>query len=285
MISSVWCFQYWFYLCCRIRMIRQAIWFCIFSLMAISCLDQPDCFSLNNNIVGISFKKLSNNTADTVVVRSLTADGIDSVFLTNVLATGKNIPLNLYQDSTLFMFEGLDQVYDLKLKYSSKVQFVSEECGSKFVISNLQAFSETFDSVRVVSPTPKSRDIGGTNIEVFRCPNTSRIKIRFPSAVTFTTVTADFSPVNYASSAAATTFLLPLNTQAAQTLFQFLVQGETTPRTLLLSYDRESSTLYNACGEQVVISGLKVTTTSFANATVVRTAIQDPNQTNIEITL
>jgi hypothetical protein len=160
-------------------MIRRALWFCVFSLMAISCLDQPDCFSLNNNIVGISFRKLSNNTADTVAVRSLTANGIDSIFLTNVVMTGKNLPLNLYEDSTIFLFEGPDQVYDLKVKYSSKTQFVSEDCGSKFVITGLQAFSETFDSVRVVSTTPKSRDIGGTHIEVFRCPNTSRIKIRF----------------------------------------------------------------------------------------------------------
>jgi hypothetical protein len=266
-----------------LRMIKRTLWFFVFALMAISCLDQPDCFSLNNNIVGISFKKLSNKTADTIAVRTLSATGTDSIFLTSVLMTGKNLPLNFYADSTTFYFEGLDQVYDLTLKYSSKAQFVSEDCGERFVITDLKAFSNTFDSVRVAASIPKSRDIAGTNIEVFRCPNTSRIKLRFSTAITITNVQANYLGPFTPSASPVTTLLLPLNTAESTSTIQFTVGGVT--KTLVLNYERDLDTLYNACGEQVVISGLAIdSNTTLTSATVVRTAIQDPNQTNLEIT-
>jgi hypothetical protein len=264
-------------------MIKRTLWFFVFALMAISCLDQPDCFSLNNNIVGIGFKKLSNKTSDTLTLRSVIAAGTDSIFLTDMRITGKNLPLNIYGDSTTFYFEGLDKVYDLTLKYSSKSQFVSEDCGGRFVITGLQAFSKTFDSVRVAASTPKSRDIAGTNIEVFRCPNTSRIKLRFVSAVTISSIEANYPGTILLPTTAVTTLLLPLNTTESTSSIKFTIGGVT--KTLVLNYERKFDTLFHACGEQVVISELVIADHNFSKATVVRKAIQDPNQTNLEITL
>ncbi len=265
-------------------MVKRSLWFLVFSLMAVSCLDQPDCFSLNNNIVGISFKRLSNNRADTIGITRIIADGAGVEFVPNdAVQTSVNLPLNLYTNSTTFVVEAGGQMYDLKLDYTSKAQFVSEDCGAKYVITGLRAASQTFDSVRVASSTPKSQDGPGTNIEVFRCPNTSRIKIRFISQVTISKIETGYSDPITGSATPVSTILVPLNTTESQSSVKFTFADGTT-KDLVLNYDREFDTLFGACGEQVIISELTVTSHTFTAATVRRKAIQDPNQTNIEIT-
>ena len=145
------------------------------------------------------------------------------------------------------------------------------------------ASSLTFDSVRVAAATPKSRPIAGTNIEVFRCPNTSRIKLRFATAVTITNVQASYLGNFTPPAGPVTVLLLPLNTAESTSSITFTIGG--VEKTLVLNYNRELDTLFNACGEQVIISELTIASHSFTNANVVRKTIQDPNQTNLEITL
>ena len=118
---------------------------------------------------------------------------------------------------------------------------------------------------------------------MFRCPNTSRLKLRFASAVTITAIQTDYASVA-APTGAVTTVLLPLNTAQPQSTINFSFSDGTT-RKLVLTYERVLDTLFHACGEQVVIGELTLAPeTNFSKATVVRKTIQDPNQTNIEIT-
>jgi hypothetical protein len=264
-------------------MIKRTLWFFVFALMAISCLDQPDCFSLNNNIIGITFKKLSNNRADTIGLEGIIPEGIEGIYETPANTTFVNVHLNPFANSTTFQVQAAGEIYDLTLDYSSKAQFVSEDCGERFVITDLKASSLTFDSVHVAATTPKSRPTTGTNIEVFRCPNTTRIKLRFTTAVTITNVQANYLGTFLPSTDPVTTLLLPLNTSESTSSITFTIDGVT--KTLVLNYERELDTLFNACSEQVIISGLKISNHDFSSATVVRTAIQDPNQTNLEISL
>jgi hypothetical protein len=264
-------------------MIKRTLWFFVFALMAISCLDQPDCFSLNNNIVGISFKKLSNNSLDTIGVTQIIPVGPEGNYKPAVTTTFENVHLNPFKNTTTFQIKAAGETYDLTLDYSSKAQFVSEDCGERFVITGLKASSLTFDSVRVAATTPKSRPIAGTNIEVFRCPNTSRIKLRFAAAVTITSVEANYPGTFTPPTGPTTTLLLPLNTTESTSSITFTIGG--VEKTLVLNYERDVDTLFHACGEQVIISELTIATHNFTSATVVRKAIQDPNQTNLEITL
>src|SRR5688572_1373318 len=128
-------------------MIKHTRWFIFFLLMAVSCLDEPDCFSLNNNIIGISFKKMLTGAADTVAVLSIKAEGFDSLFAEERLINGISLPLNYFQQNTSFIFEGVDkQTHYLNLDYSAKAQFVSEECGERFVLADLKIGSHDFDS-------------------------------------------------------------------------------------------------------------------------------------------
>ena len=266
-------------------MMKKTIWFVFLLVTGISCLDEPACYSLNNNIIGIAFKKLSDNKADTLFFYTITAEGTDKAFGNDVLLTGiDKLPLNFYQNETVFHFEGLDKVYDLQLGYSAKSQFVSQECGERFVLTKLKALVYSFDSIRVINPTPKRGDGGGTHLEIYRCPNTSRVKIKFSTAVTISSITTlGYEGAVLFSSAPATTVNVPLNTADQTSTIEFVIGGVT--KTLTIGYQRKQQTLFSTCGPQEVLSDFEVISTTFSSATVIRKTIQDPPQTNLEITL
>lgn len=270
-------------------MVKKTGWFIFFVAMAAACLEEPECFSLNNNFVGIVFKKMSNNTRDTVAFTGIGADGTDYAWLTELTyMTGYDtLRLNYFNDSTVFHFRIEDVVYELHLNYTAQAQFVSEDCGQRYVLSNLSVGKgTTFDSVRVVGAVPKKKQSTGTNIEIYRCPITNVIKLAFVSPVPLSQITADYFP-------AAMTFTgddqssvyIPLDPAAETSTITFdLTDG--TSKTLKLDYTNEVDTLFNACGPQVVLSDLKVDTvvTNFTNVAVARASIQDPPLTNFAIT-
>ena len=71
-----------------------------------------------------------------------------------------------YHDFTHFFADG-DSLDILQLTYLSQVQFVSEDCGEKFVLSRLRVGEHSFDSVRLVVDVPTQA--GNTiNIEIFQ---------------------------------------------------------------------------------------------------------------------
>lgn len=267
-------------------MLKKTGWFAFLLLLAISCLDEPDCFSLNNNVIGIAFKKMSDSKADTVVLISVTAEGTDSVFRANTILTGiDKLPLNYYQGETVFYFQDLDSARVLHLGYSAKSQLVSEECGERFVVTGLQVLNHAFDSIRIVSATPKRSDGGGTHLEIYRCPNTSQVKLRFSTPVVIEDVQPQGyeAPANLPTSEPVTTINIPLNTEADISTIEFKING--LIQILTLAYSREEETLFSACGSQMILSNFEVVSSSFSSASVVSHSISDPPHINLEITL
>lgn len=265
-------------------MIKKSGWFLIMVLLTASCLDDPECFSLNNNIVGISFKKMSTRGADTVFVGALNAAGSDSVFLESpVLMTGIDLPLNYFRDTTDYQFFSYDQIYDLRFTYSSKAQFVSTDCGERYVLTDLRALSSTFDSLRILNTNPKSDNQNGTTLEVYRCPNSSAVKFRFTSPVTISQVITTpqvpvlfpAGPVSYVT--------VPLGVEQPQSTITF-VFSDGTSREVTLGYARTGRKFYRICGDQTIIHDLTTLSTTFSGAIVVNDSIQDTSPTNIEIT-
>lgn len=139
-----------------------------------ACLDSPDCVKSGDTALIISFRKLSDGKADTVVLMNVIATGADSVFYksepdkldTLSLAT---LSVNPYAEETEFIFvleteSGTEQKI-LKVGYRNEIRFISEECGSDLVQLDLAILETQFDSVRVVnSVLTKSRT---TNLEIF----------------------------------------------------------------------------------------------------------------------
>ena len=140
----------------------------IFLIMAAGCLDEPDCYQLNNHIVGIGFKKLVDSTNDTVSLIDIQTVEPPLSFLEDTTDVSRRLlPLNYFKNETTYLFHEFDTVRMLRLGYVSQAQFVSEDCGEKFVLSGLRVIEHTFDSVRLVSDFP-TRDGGSIQIEIFQ---------------------------------------------------------------------------------------------------------------------
>lgn len=274
-------------------MIRKVAWFLFFALLAVSCLEEPDCYNLNNNIIGISFRKLADNKADTVAMVDVTINGTDSVFYPFRLVTGVELPLNFYASESDILFQRLhrDAVITnrLLLGYRSQIQFVSEDCGERFLISNLDVLESDFDSVRVVNASPGNTP--STNLIVYRCPQTDFMRVGFrqlnldedslgsPLDVFVDGIQADFLPDVFYPDDTASSFLLPLNPAAISTRYDFdFTSGSGTAT---LGYRTVETTRYNLCGPQLFFTDLNMVSSDFDRLMVVKDSIQDPPVTNL----
>src|SRR5690606_9823099 len=221
-------------------MIKKVALFVCLGLVVAACLDNPDCYNLNNNLVGISFRKMFDGKGDTVALLSVTASGTDSIFQEYVLANGMMLPLNYLSQQTTFYFQRPDGSFQtLVLGYKAQTQFVSEDCGERFVLSDLNILSHDFDSARVAFATPVSES--GTHIALYPCPITDVVKFNFRQLNTDTVkngtavsldindITDDFSGVTFYSDTALNAVRLPLNPAAGSTQYQFsLAAGDSS---------------------------------------------------------
>lgn len=146
-------------------MVKKGIWLLILMVFTGGCLDEPDCYQLNNHLLGIAFKKLGNSTADTVAINAFGTFDPNVLFLNRDTTISRllGVPLNYFEDETTFFFQEPDTLRILRLGYLSQAQFVSEDCGEKFVLSALRVLEHNFDSVRLVSDFPTSN---GTSIQI-----------------------------------------------------------------------------------------------------------------------
>jgi hypothetical protein len=139
---------------------RNWCWVIIVTVIASSCLDDPNCIRTGDTALVISFKKLADGKADTVVLYNISAEGSDSIFYKkstepdklDTLNGSALLAVNPYADETLFTFLFQTGVVTLKVGYRNEVQFISEECGSDRIQSHLKILETQFDSVRVVNP-------------------------------------------------------------------------------------------------------------------------------------
>ena len=150
-------------------MVKKSILFLLLVIVTGACLDEPDCYRLNNHIVGIAFKKLSDSSADTVSITGYGTLEPPMIFLQGdtVALSRMFLYLNYFQDETVYYFEEFETVDTLRMGYVSQAQFVSEDCGEKFVLSGLRVIEHTFDSVRLVTDFP-TRDGTSIQIEIFQ---------------------------------------------------------------------------------------------------------------------
>jgi len=273
---------------------NQRIIISIFCLLVLGgCLEDPDCYQLNNNIVGISFKKLYDKKADTLAIVDITAPGTDSVFYSYKLATGVYLPLNFLAEETDFTFNTFDQVPEtraLNLSFNSKTQFVSLDCGVRYILDNLKITGHDFDSVRVLSNVPGNA-ANTTNLEIYRCPNNTILKIKFRQVVDgkiladtvyLNSITTDYSwNIAYAEPSEVTQLKIPLNADADITTYNFEFEGKTN--TLQLGYTRTQRLLFDVCGNQMLLSNLDTILHDFDSIRIINDTIQDPPVTNLEI--
>ncbi len=273
----------------------QRIIISLFCLLVIGgCLDEPDCYQLNNNIVGISFKKLFDKKADTVDIFSITAPGTDSVFYEATLATGVYLPLDFLKQETIFTINSFNQVAKTQqfgLSYSVKSQFVSLDCGVRYILQDLAVTNHNFDSVRMLSRIP-SNSTTNRNIEIYRCPQPNIMKIKFKQVkdgkaiadtVSINSIIAtDYSwGIGFTTPLQDTQVKIPLNENADITTYLFEFADKTN--SLQVGYKRTEDLLFDVCGNQKFISDLTMLAHDFDSIRITKDTIQDPPVTNLEI--
>ncbi len=289
---------------------RKTSWFIAFIILAASCLDDPDCFQLNNNFLGISFHVMGSTVADTLKATEISFSGTSAI-LADTVVTGISLPLNYTATGTDIFFTRTDGSKDtLKLGYITKIQYVSDDCGSRYILSDLNVASHSFDSIRLVNTTPTKS--GGTNIAVYRCPNVGMVGLTLQqlyisgtatqSATTrstiFNSVTADFNGEKFYVDQTVSTLYLPVNLTQGSSTYTFDFADDfglvDSVRKLRLTYRVFEEERYKQCGNQKFIDSLKVdfanAATTFDTASIALDsdddrleALQDPAVVNVKL--
>jgi len=276
------------YLYNRMSVSKWVILLLLFGGLAISCLDSPDCYNLNNSTVGISFRKLFDGKSDTVALLAVRANDTDSVFYPYKLATGILFPLDFTTDHTYLYFDQPDGTRQLTLTYSSKVQFVSEECGERYLLSGLGVEYSDFDSTRILTSTI-TRD-PSTNLYLYRCPVNDLAKFSFTQLYADTDtvgkalkvevdgISADYAGAIYPA-AEESAYRLPINPASNTTEFTFNFPDG--PKSITLQYEQSFRTLYAICGEQAFYGNVQIVDSDFPITKLRKDTLQDPPITNV----
>lgn len=136
-------------------------------IIAASCLDEPECVRINNNVAGFLLKTPGTNESKSVRFLEVSILGIDSLFIERKNVKSVIIPLNYFSTETSIRFVRPGDVIDtVTIGYKVQTQFISEDCGERYYLSSLEVVHHTFDSIRVISNLP-GKDNKAKNFEIF----------------------------------------------------------------------------------------------------------------------
>lgn len=135
-----------------------------------ACLDDPDCVNRNNNVITIDFKN-RDGQAINVAIDSVMISGTDSVFYRNSSLSAMPIALNYFAEETIVTFDIPGDTLEFKFNYNTQTQYVSEDCGERYILSGLNVTGidnadHPFDSVRILNTFPAS-DSTSKTLEIY----------------------------------------------------------------------------------------------------------------------
>jgi hypothetical protein len=254
-------------------------------IIAVSCLNEPDCYQLDNSTVVIYFKIIGGGN-DLVQVTTAQSQDTDSIFFSETTAAKIILPLNPKTEETLYTLQAANNTNTLHFGYTRQVQFVSEACGERYYFQNLNVLNHDYDSVRVVNPigTPDPEPAGANNLEIYRCPETNLMGISFPEATLVQNISTDFSAtIILPPDGMLDDFLLPLDTSKSSTTYVF--QFADASKTLKVKYSRAKETLAEVCGPLSFLYNLESdSVTNFTTVDVPKDSVQDLPVINLEVT-
>jgi hypothetical protein len=275
--------------------VKKAIYL-LFLLLAVACLDEPDCFNLTNDTVTIVFRKMFDGRVDTVTFARVDVTGTqltvfdeDTVVLTNL-----SVLVDYTATSSLIKVKTFERITDIELGYRVQGQFVSESCGPKFLLSELKVLNSNADSIAIANATPGA----GGNVNVYRCPRTNYLLLAFREledgelrrdTLTLAEKTADFNYTKlYAYSGALSFIRLTLNLASNATTHTFEFEdGET--KFITFNYSRADKMILPSCGVQTVIDDIRIVNSNFSRSELIidtrlkRDSIYDPPIINFQV--
>lgn len=267
---------------------KRSSWFIFLVLFTLSCLDEPDCFQLHNDILGITFRVIGTGQGDSVLLKNFSRSGADTI------VTSFGTQLNYFVEAGSFTFVGAEKTNNLEFGYTVKNQFVSEECGSSFVLSDIRVKNHDFDSVRIINSSPTKT--GGPNIEIYRCPETDTLTIDFNQLLATTNgitvsnprsayISQAFDPITFqygaeVFSGRAATVKLPVDLVKLETAYVFTT--DIAKDTLIIGYNLTTERRYRPCGTQTFVSNIRVKYHTFDSLSFALNSEFEPIRTPVD---
>ena len=135
-------------------------------IIAVSCLNEPDCYQLNNDAAVIHFRIIGGGS-DAVQLISVQSPEADVILYGDTTVSSIPLPLNPKTEETLYTIHGADGDNTLQVGYKRQVQFVSEECGERYYFQDLNVSEHDFDSVRIVNAISMRIDMLRSDFKVY----------------------------------------------------------------------------------------------------------------------
>lgn len=272
---------------------KKVIQFALLALLGFSCLDEPDCYQLNNNVLTLTYKILGG-TSDQVPFIGVQSPATDSVFNALTISGTLEVPLNPIAEELDLTIQDFYASHALALGYSRQIQFVSDECGERYYYSNVKILSHDYDSIRIVNAIPQPETATATNIEIYRCPRTNLAGIQFKQIINSVEVKDTVVILNVDVGFATPIFIpndtlqsinVPVNPDAASTTIQFTFNTSSGPVTkfVTVAYTRIPKELFERCGTQTLFTDLTVTNSNFSAIRILKDSIQDLPIINLEV--
>lgn len=236
-----------------------------------------------------------DGTLDSVIVLNSKIVGVDSLFATSLSSV--TFPLDYSVNEQSFEIVDIERTRIFDANYRVQSQFVSEECGPRFLLSNLEATSSSNDSVRVLLSRP-----GGSaaHVALYRCPRTNIVRVAFRQIVNEKVIRdtldvsatdiddlIDYQPVQFYKVVGKLSFInIPLDITQNTSQFTFRVGAE--DKTMTFTYDRISKEIFEKCGTQTFITNLQLVSDigsveSIVTRKYVSDSIYDPPKINFAV--
>jgi hypothetical protein len=263
-------------------------------------------------VLGISFNVIGSSAADSLSINQIKVnDQIVWEDLENdTVVTYFGILGDRLLEKTRIELLSKGETKIIDLAYKVKVQFVSEDCGPRYIFSDLTVSEHNFDSLNLVNSTP-GRDGSTLNVRIYRCPQLDTIGLSFfqlalpetgaassrPISAELSSITVDGAAQLYVDRTVSS-IKLPVNLLASKTNYTFSFAdafGFDQPvRDLTVGYRVTPRVRYNACGEQLFVDSLVISpipagipfdqiSIATENDGDLRNVVTDPETTNVNI--
>ncbi|HMP98139.1 MAG TPA: hypothetical protein PKC24_00070 [Cyclobacteriaceae bacterium] len=254
-----------------------------------ACVNEPDCLDQRITDVQFAFRKMFDGRADTVFISGIQIEGRPEIFWPNRLSAGVIMPMNPYGNEIRYFIEQASGTKQLDLTYNRRLQLITEDCGERILLEDVQIVAHNFDSVRVIN-LEQSNPVA--RVEIFRCPQPRDFRFIFRTfdandnkiseQVLVESISANFieEPILSNANIRAANLPLNLNDDVAAYYFEFPSGARDT---LFISYNALQRNLFKVCGATTLYNQLDVVYSTFGETVVVRDSIREPAIINIEI--
>ena len=113
---------------------------------AASCLTDPDCIRINDNVLKVAFLDEDDDRPDTLIVNSVYILGLeDTPVFQDTSFVAMDLPLNLDSTSMTYVINSVQGIDTFAVTYTVNNELITPECGLTTSFNDLEFGEFTFD--------------------------------------------------------------------------------------------------------------------------------------------